>query len=311
MNLPPSMTTRMKTYKKRTLFSLFVLGQPAMLLAQANAPQAPSFNFGLNEILWLTIIAMALLLLFLLLVLNRLVFLLKVEVMGPEQAAANKQSLWEKILSLKPISAEKDLVMEHEYDGIQELDNPTPPWFNFLFYGTILIAVVYLVNYHIVGDGNIMESEYAAQMEQGNAIKAKFEASNAAAIDETNVELLTEASEILEGSKIFAGKCKACHGDLGEGKTGPNLTDEYWIHGGDLKSVFKTIKYGVQEKGMAAWGDFLKPKEIQQVSSYILSIQGTVPAGQGKAPQGEKYQAEPAQESAPADTTQTVTAMNK
>lgn len=302
----------MKTYKKITLFSLFVLGQPAMLLAQSNAPQAPSFNFGLNEILWLTIIMMGLLLLFLVLVLNRLVFLLKVEVMGPEEATKNKLSTWEKLLSLKPLSSEKDLIMDHEYDGIQELDNPTPPWFNFLFYGTILFAVVYLINYHIVGDGRIMETEYAAQMEEGKAIKAKFEASNAAAIDETNVVLLTDASEILEGSKIFAGKCKACHGDLGEGKTGPNLTDEYWLHGGDLKSVFKTIKYGVQDKGMASWGDFLKPKEIQQVTSFILSIKGTVPEGQGKAPQGEKYEeAAPTQEAAPTDSTSTmVTAIN-
>ncbi|MDX1409282.1 MAG: cytochrome c, partial [Saprospiraceae bacterium] len=107
-------------------------------------------------------------------------------------------------------------------------------------------------------------------------------------IDETNVELLTSASDIEQGKEIYTMQCVVCHGTQGEGGVGPNFADQYWIHGGDIKDLFRTIKYGVPEKGMISWSALLRPSEMQQVASYILTFQGTSPTNP-KAPQGELW----------------------
>lgn len=286
----------------KTIITLTALSLPFLAQAQEAAPAAPAFQFGYDEMLWLVVLLMASLLLFLVYVLQKLVYILKVQTLGAETARAAKRSLWEKLLSLKPLEKEKDLVMDHAYDGIYELDNPTPPWFNFLFYGTILFGVVYLIQYHVIGDGNIMEQEYAAQMAEAEKAKAAYLTNNASKVDETNVTLIEDKAQLTQAATVFREKCAACHGDLGEGKNGPNLTDEYWLHGGSLSDVFKTIKYGVPQKGMIPWEGMLKPEQIQLMASYILSIKGTVPAGQGKAPEGTKTDSQvPA--AAPSDST--------
>lgn len=289
---------------RRSILALFVV-----LAAASNAGAqtiAETVPFGINELLWTVTLLMGGLLLFLIAVMYRLLNVLKQDV--DPQPAEERLSVWEKLLSLRPMKDEKALTMDHAYDGIYELDNPTPPWFNFLFYGTILIAIVYMIKYHVLEDGMVQENEYQAELAMWETKLASFKENDVASINESNVTLVTDPAKLESAATIFQSKCAACHGELGEGKTGPNLTDEYWLHGGELSQVFTTITNGVPLKGMISWKGILKPEQVQDMASYILSLKGTVPAGQGKEPQGDKMEAAPAQEEAPADTTSQETA---
>lgn len=199
------------------------------------------------------------------------------------------------------------LMEDHSYDGIQELDNFMPPWLQYVFSGTIIIAVVYFAYYTVLGFGMTGVEEYQEEIRIA-AVEAESRGVSAlASIDETNVELDNSAVALGAGNTIFQSNCAACHAADGGGGVGPNLTDQYWLHGGDIKDVFKVVKYGVIEKGMVPWEDQLSPKEIQDVSSYIISLQGTTPAVV-KDPQGELYivgeESAPAEDSsAPTDST--------
>lgn len=190
-----------------------------------------------------------------------------------------------------PVNREEEIMMDHAYDGISELNNHMPPWLKYIFYITIAFAVVYVSNYLIFHTGKSQIEEYQDELAQAEqqAQERKLVAGDAGpVIDETNVELLTDAAALDEAKAIFMSNCSPCHRKDAGGAVGPNLTDEYWLHGGDVKDIFKVIKYGVQEKGMIPWQDILKPEEIQKVASYVLSLQGSSPADP-KAPQGEKY----------------------
>lgn len=193
-----------------------------------------------------------------------------------------------KISALKPIENEKDIQLDHDYDGIKELDNGLPPWFTGLFYATIIFAFVYLIRFHIVGDYTQAE-EYVIE---NTLAEKKVEEYNKTAPDLMNIDKvtqLTEASDIAEGKAIFTTNCVLCHKADGGGAIGPNLTDVNWINGGGIKNLFKTISEGGRPgKGMVAWKESLKPTEIQKVASYVLSLQGTNPAG-GKAPEGDVW----------------------
>ena len=213
-----------------------------------------------------------------------------------------KRTFWQKVLSLRPLSEEKDIVIEHDFDGIKELDNPPPGWSMYLFYGTIIFAVVYLLNFHVFKLGKSQEDEYIAEMEQAEAAKEAFLAQSANRVDENTVTYSNDPAVISAGQAIFEKNCVACHGDKGQGTVGPNLTDDYWLHGGTVKSIFKTIKYGVPDKGMISWEKQLTPKEIAELASYIKSLRGTNPAG-AKEPQGvEDTGEEPVEESAHTET---------
>ncbi len=198
-------------------------------------------------------------------------------------------TFWQKILSLKPISMEKQMSLGHSYDGIDELDNPTPPWFMFLFYGTIAIAVVYLFVFHVIGDGKVMTTEYAEEISMAQKQNELYMKKFANSINENNVTLLADSKALTKGQEEYTKNCVACHGDKGQGGVGPNLTDEFWIHGGDFKSMYHIISEGVAEKGMIAWKKSLNPLQIQQVASYLYQFRGTKPQN-GKEPQGEKYE---------------------
>jgi cytochrome c oxidase cbb3-type subunit 3 len=202
-----------------------------------------------------------------------------------------KGEVWNKLLSLKPLSEEKSLLIEHEYDGIQELNNPTPAWFMVLFYGTIVFAVGYLLVYHVFDIGQLQDAEYKTEMAQAEVAKKIYLSKAANQVDENTVKLVTDPALLAEGKATFKSTCAPCHGDNAQGVVGPNLTDEYWLHGNKVTDIFKTIKYGVPAKGMPTWEKQLSPKQIAEVSNYILSLQGTHPAG-AKEPQGDKVTGE-------------------
>ena len=201
--------------------------------------------------------------------------------------AEERATLWQRILGLKPISKEKDLLLHEDYDGIAELNNPVPGWFNAFFYGTISFGIVYLLVFHVWKSADLQDDEYVKEVQVAEIQKEAYLKTVASSIDENSVKMSSNAQDLAKGKELFAASCAACHGQKGEGLVGPNLTDEYWLHGGSIGDVFKIIKYGVPAKGMVAWDKQLNPLQMQQVSSYILSLQGTNPPN-AKEPQGDK-----------------------
>jgi len=205
--------------------------------------------------------------------------------------AEKKPSLFKKfrqyVTRSVPIEQEADIMSDHDFDGIKELDNKIPPWFNFIFYGSIVFAAVYFLNYHIFGTGKLMIDEYLDEVRAANEKREEL-IKTGALINENNITLLTDEPSLLNGKNIYTVNCAPCHGPDGGGTVGPNLTDKYWIHGGGIINVFKTIKYGVPIKGMISWQTLLNPKKMQEVASYILSMQGTNPPT-GKPPEGNLY----------------------
>lgn len=215
-----------------------------------------------------------------------------------------------KISALKPIENEKDIELDHDYDGIKELDNGLPPWFTGLFYATIVFALVYLIRFHIVGDYT-QDQEYVIE---NTLAEKKVEEYNKTAPDLMNIDKvteLTESGDLAEGKSIFTTNCVLCHKADGGGAIGPNLTDKNWILGGGIKNLFKTISEGGRPgKGMVAWKESLKPTEIQKVASYVMSLQDTKPAA-GKAPEGDIWKEDGAAKSTTADVAVTDTIAKK
>ncbi len=190
-----------------------------------------------------------------------------------------------------PIEREGEIDLGHNYDGIRELDNRMPPWWLAMFYATIAWSVVYLIYYHVLGKGQLQIESYNSEMEIAEIQREEYLKKAADKVNESTVVALTADGDLAKGKQIYTANCAACHGGAGEGGVGPNLTDVFWIHGGGIKNVFKTIKYGVIEKGMIAWQTQLKPSEMQQVASYILTLEGTNPPN-AKDPEGKEYKEE-------------------
>ena len=186
-----------------------------------------------------------------------------------------------------PVEREADILLDHDYDGIRELDNALPPWWKYGFYFTLVAGVIYLMNFHVFGTGKSPEQEYAAEMQEGKQIEEAYKAKTKNLVDENNVTM-DDVTGIADGNKIFHQTCIACHGQNGEGGIGPNLTDEYWLHGGAMNDIYKTIKLGWPEKGMQSWQSMYNPSQIRELASYVMSLKGTKPANP-KAPQGDLF----------------------
>ena len=188
------------------------------------------------------------------------------------------------------LEKEADVLLDHDYDGIKELDNALPPWWKWGFYFTIIVAVIYIFRFHVTKTGPTPLQEYDNEMKIAAAQMENFRMNSKEAFDEKTVTL-ADATGIAAGKKIFTGTCFPCHGASGEGNAvGPNLTDKYWLHGGSLGNVFKTITTGVPDKGMQAWGKTFSPTDIRNLASFVLSLQGSNPAN-AKAPQGNLFEA--------------------
>ncbi|NJB71321.1 cytochrome c oxidase cbb3-type subunit 3 [Saonia flava] len=196
------------------------------------------------------------------------------------------KNMYKKLTGNKPIEEEGEIILDHNYDGIKELDNKLPPWWVYMFYATIIFGVIYLVRFHVFYDYT-QKQEYEQEMAAAKISVEEYKKTAKDLVDVSTVELLTEASDLKTGENVFTANCVACHMADGGGGIGPNLTDEYWILGGGIKNVFNTISEGGRDgKGMIAWKQSLKPAQIAQVASYILSMQGTTPANP-KAAEGD------------------------
>ncbi|GAB4370314.1 MAG: cbb3-type cytochrome c oxidase N-terminal domain-containing protein [Acidobacteriota bacterium] len=185
----------------------------------------------------------------------------------------------------------RDELREHEFDGIKEYDNPLPRWWVWLFWATIIATPVYIVYYHF-GPGKLVADEYQEELDayyeqQRQQLLALGE------VSEVVLRKMMENPAMLSaGEKIFIAKCVQCHARDGGGNIGPNLTDDYWLHGGNLMDIHRTIHDGVPTKGMIAWGNQLSEVDIMAVTAYVGSLRGTTPANP-KPPQGELFVRQP------------------
>lgn len=198
---------------------------------------------------------------------------------------------WDQFNASVPLEQEMDIDLGHEFDGIRELDNHLPPWWKGLFYGSMVWAVIYMAIYHFMGSMPLSGAEYendvALAAEQLRAYRASQPVT---VIDENTLTYTKEEAFITNGKKVFmSNNCGSCHRNDGGGNAiGPNLTDMFWIHGGDIRTIFTTIKSGVVEKGMPAWGKVMSPSDVRDVTFFVMSLQGSKPDG-AKAPQGKEY----------------------
>ena len=214
---------------------------------------------------------------------NKLVALVKTEKQKEKEVvAAPLKKINQVLTDVVPIEEEYKILLDHEYDGIRELDNNLPPWWVWGFFATIVFAIIYLFNYHIFETGDLQYKAYEKEMKKADAEVKAYLSKMAMNVDETNVTLLTEGGEIAKGKALFDANCVACHNSKGEGNIGPNLTDKNWIYGFDIKEVFKTIKLGTAN-GMPEHNSKFNPIQLQQVASYVLNLSET----KGKAPQGD------------------------
>lgn len=295
-----------------SMFSNKLSAQATSVIADSTKVATTDFYGGLSyNTFWTmtSVILLELLVVFLLVLFIRNIFraihpIEKIIVAGKVQSDSWLVKTWHQLdkqffTKAVPLDKEADLLLDHDYDGIKELDNALPPWWKYGFYITIVVAVFYLLKFEVWHTGMNPTEEYNTEMTTAKIETEAYLASAKENVDENSVTELDVAG-IAAGKAIFAKTCVPCHLAEGQGLVGPNLTDEYWIHGGGIKDIFKTIKYGYPDKGMQSWQSTYSPVQMQQLASYIRSLKGTNPPNP-KAPQGDLYK----EVTAPVDSTVT------
>lgn len=274
------------------IISLMVLSNSVIAQSTPTADATGSFWDTINFTTWfllITIIVEIFVLFFLGLFTARLMKNPKKEIEKAEKIAEENWFVkwWKKSNNFNgSLEDAEKLDTGHSYDGIRELDNITPPWFQASFYTTIVIALIYLWYYHS-GVGKLQIEEYQESVDLANIEMLEYQ-KHQKGIDENTIAFTTSGSELEEGAKIYQSSCANCHAADGGGGTGPNLCDDSWIHGGSPKDIFKSIKYGWKEKGMIPWKDLYNDQKILKIASYVNTFQGKKPVS-AKAPQGDKY----------------------
>jgi cytochrome c oxidase cbb3-type subunit 3 len=287
---------RSEQQSKTTIVTILFLISGYQLSAQTVSPSNDWLIGGLDMTTFFTLLFIILcevsILAVLLNVLKRILKSEKEVVVKTQEKPINEKNILDTFNASVSIEDEQDILLDHDYDGIKELDNNLPPWWKYGFYLTILIAVIYLSHYHLAQTGDLQEAEYNKSVAKAKAEIAEYMKNAANNVDENTVTLLV-GEDIQKGKEIYIANCAACHGKLGEGTVGPNLTDNYWLHSGGISDIFKSIKYGWVDKGMKSWKEDLSPMQIAQVTSFIKSAVGSNPPN-AKAPQGELYNDKPA-----------------
>ena len=283
-----------------SLFSKNLSAQATSAINDTTKVVATDFYGGLSyNTFWTmtTVLLLELLVVFLLVLFIRNIFNAihpkeRIIVLGKVQSDSWLVKTWHQLdkqffTKAVPLEKEADMLLDHNYDGIKELDNALPPWWKYGFYITIVVAVFYILKFEVWHTGMNPTEEYNTEMTIAKTETDAYLASAKENVDENTVTDLDAAGNAA-GKAIFAKTCVPCHLAEGQGIVGPNLTDESWIHGGSIKDIFKTIKYGFPDKGMQSWQTTYSPVEMQQLSSYIRSLRGTNPPNP-KAPQGDLY----------------------
>lgn len=166
----------------------------------------------------------------------------------------------------------------HEADGIKEFDNNLPRWWLYGFYFTIIFGIAYMIQYHVVGNGDVMREEYAQEIAEA---KTKYKLAEKKPESSLKLVAFTDAANLAEGKKMYNGEqlCHTCHREDGGGLVGPNLTNDFWMHGNSLDSIVASIKHGYPEKGMLPYGNNtpIPDEKVLQIASFVLSLHGTNP----------------------------------
>ncbi|UKN01489.1 c-type cytochrome [Paracrocinitomix mangrovi] len=252
--------------------------------AEAYEPMSMEIPFS-DEAFW-GLVVFDICLVFMILYLSRMMNLFM-----SEYAPAKKFKLWarfqKQLTDAKPIEEEGSILLDHDYDGIKELDNNLPPWWKYGFYITIAWAFVYFIYYNVPGGGPTQEQELEANIEKGLIEVAEYKAAHPELVTEESAVFLDDAATINEGRNIFVQNCQTCHMDGGRGGAGPNLTDDYWIYGPSMQEMFHTI-YNGANNGMRAWKNDLNGLQIQAVASYINQLDPILPP-EGQEPKGDYF----------------------
>lgn len=299
-----SLKYKLKSMRSSFFVMVLMLASGGSLMAQDNT----GGTFWTEETILYTVLGMVFLVAVLVLVVALYVlqllrtFLLK-DISAEQRAKYEAEpgyfvKLWSKWNDFKPIEEEEEILLDHNYDGIKELDNHLPPWWKGLFYITVIYAVVYLLIFHVFETRPLQAEQYELEMAAAQD-RLNMLPQPEVDFDETSVTLSEEPADLLKGKEIFERSCATCHKADGGGLAGPNLTDQYWKHGGGIKNIYATVKNGVPNTAMISWEQALNPVMIRQVASYVISLEGSNPPG-AKGPEGEVWVP---QEAAPTDST--------
>jgi cytochrome c oxidase cbb3-type subunit 3 len=190
-------------------------------------------------------------------------------------------------------------LLDDEYDGIQEYDNPMPGWWVWIFWATIVFSALYWLNVPGVGPGKGRIANYEREVAGAQAkYGSRVPAPGSGPTDAQLIAFAQDPAKRAQGKSVFETSCAPCHRADGGGVIGPNLTDDFWIHGGRPTQILHTITTGVADKGMPAWGTVLKPDDLPAVAAYVMSLHGTHPPAP-KEPQGVKEEWEAAETGKP------------